>query len=402
MRSMTPGSAGRWGIVKAVALLAALTALGAACSTTTVIVIHEAPNAVVVIRPDGGTPYGTVKPTALTRLDAGLDHLAWTKWSATAAVGHGTILVNAQTVPVTLRFSQVIDHQFTDLTEIYDGTSNPVQGAGYTGSQGGTKTTAPPASGPILVIQVVYPPSTYGVIQPTGLASGPSQTGRIVNLTWSSWSESGAVGHGMVEGDDCLPNCAEGKISYSPEVLTLSDAVQGRYTRITVQANGQTNSLTGQEVSDFFEGSSGGIIVPIGSASSTTTTEPSPTPTTVPVPTTVPTSPSTSTSTSTSTPGSPITIASLETAAATQAGLGAGTTATCGPAPTGLGVGAYVACGLFNASVGGAEEVVQITGPSPTSFTVVVGPGSDIGCSGVNAGEKAAMIAHGGTCDPGD
>jgi hypothetical protein len=93
-------------------------------------------------------------------------------------------------------------------------------------------------------------------------------------------------------------------------------------------------------------------------------------------------------------------LASLEAAAATQSGLGTGTIATCGPAPTGLGVGAYVACGLFNPSVGGAEEVLQITGTSPSSFKVVSGPGSDIGCSQLNAGEQSALKAVGTTCDP--
>ncbi len=115
------------------------------------------------------------------------------------------------------------------------------------------------------------------------------------------------------------------------------------------------------------------------------------------------TTPSTSSTTSTTVaPASQITLAGIDEAAAARSGLGAGTTATCGPAPTGLGVGAYVACKLFNPKVGGAVEVLQITGASSSSFKVVSGPGSDIGCSELNAGERAALTAAGTTCNPNE
>jgi hypothetical protein len=44
--------------------------------------------------------------------------------------------------------------------------------------------------------------------------------------------------------------------------------------------------------------------------------------------------------------------------------------------------------------------VIQITGSTPSSFTVVAGPGSDIPCSGLNAAEQAAFTADGDSCDP--
>ena len=98
---------------------------------------------------------------------------------------------------------------------------------------------------------------------------------------------------------------------------------------------------------------------------------------------------------------SPFSLADLDTAAVTQSGLGSGTTANCGPAPTGLGVGAYVACSLTNPNVGGAEEVLQITGALPSSFNVVVGPGSEISCSALNPGEQTAFSAQGqAACSP--
>ena len=393
--------AGHRPVMGVVGLLGVLALICAACSTTTVIVVHTTSPAVLVIHPDAGSPYGTVKPTALARPNADLRDLAWTQWSATLAVGRGTIAIGERAVPVTLRFAHVIDDQFTSLAETYGETTDTLQGTGYTGSHGGTKTTVPAVSGPILVIHVVFPASTYGVIRPADLAAGPSQTGQIVNLKWSSWNETSAIGHGMEEGDGCLPNCAQGKISYTPVLITLSDPVQGQYTRLILQLSGRTQPSTGQEARDFFEGSAGGVIVPIAAVSSTTTTTEVPTTvTTVPATTTVPAPTTPSTSSSTAPTVSQITLSGLEAAAVRQSGLGAGTTATCGPALTGLGLGSYVACGLFNANVGGAEEVVQITGPLATSFTVVVGPGSDIGCSGLNTGELAAMTAHGSSCDP--
>ena len=112
------------------------------------------------------------------------------------------------------------------------------------------------------------------------------------------------------------------------------------------------------------------------------------------------TTPTTTTTTTTTTtpPASQFSLADLEAAAVTQSGLGPGTTANCGPAPTGLGVGAYVACGLFNPNVGVSVEVLQITGALPSSFNVVVGPGSSIPCSSLNTGEQAAFSAQGETC----
>ncbi len=204
-RLARPSMAERKPVKRLVALLAALALFCAACSTTTVIVVHTNASAVLVIHPVASSPYGTIKPTALARPNAELRDLAWTQWSATLAVGHGTASVNGRVVPVTVRLAHVIDRQFTNLSETFGGTTNPVQGTGYTGSQGGTKTTVPAASGPILVIHVVYPASTYGVIQPTELASGFSQAGRIVSLTWSSWNKTSAVGHGMEEGTTVFP-----------------------------------------------------------------------------------------------------------------------------------------------------------------------------------------------------
>jgi hypothetical protein len=77
-------------------------------------------------------------------------------------------------------------------------------------------------------------------------------------------------------------------------------------------------------------------------------------------------------------------------------------TVTCGPSTARLAVGADILCSQFNPTIGGADEVVQITGSTAASFTIVAGPGSDIGCSNLNAAEQAAFTADGQSCDPND
>jgi hypothetical protein len=138
----------------------------------------------------------------------------------------------------------------------------------------------------------------------------------------------------------------------------------------------------------------------VGASQSVTTTTEAPTTTT--------TMPTTTTTTTAAAPVSQITIASLDAALAQQAnavppspGQPPGTwTVTCGPPSASLAVGSYILCSQFNPSIGGSEEVIQITGNTPSSFTVAAGPGSSIPCSGLNAGEQAAFTADGNACDP--
>jgi hypothetical protein len=130
----------------------------------------------------------------------------------------------------------------------------------------------------------------------------------------------------------------------------------------------------------------------------TTTEEPT---TTTTVPTTTPT-----TTTAAVPPGSQITIASLDATIAQQANAAPPSpgeppgswTANCGPPTANLAVGSYVLCGQFDPAIGASEEVIQITGTTPSSFTVVVGPGSFLPCTGLSAAEQAAFTADGTSC----
>jgi hypothetical protein len=118
----------------------------------------------------------------------------------------------------------------------------------------------------------------------------------------------------------------------------------------------------------------------------------------------------TTTTTTTAAPSaSQITIASLDATLAQQAnaappspGQPPGTwTVTCGPPSASLAVGSDILCGSYNPAFGDSEEVIQITGTTPSSFTVVAGPGTAFPCSSLNAAEQAAFTADGNACVPG-
>jgi hypothetical protein len=139
--------------------------------------------------------------------------------------------------------------------------------------------------------------------------------------------------------------------------------------------------------------------VPTSAPTTTTTTPPAATSTSVPPVTTT---------TTAATPVSQITIASLDAVLAQQAnavppspGQPPGSwTVTCGPPSASLAVGSDILCESFNPAFGDSEEVIQITGSTPSSFTVVAGPGSSFPCSSLNAAEQAAFTADGNACTP--
>jgi hypothetical protein len=44
----------------------------------------------------------------------------------------------------------------------------------------------------------------------------------LKNLTWSGWGTATAMGTGILEGDNCIPNCAEGSDTPYDATVTLS------------------------------------------------------------------------------------------------------------------------------------------------------------------------------------
>jgi hypothetical protein len=68
----------------------------------------------------------------------------------------------------------------------------------------------------------------------------------VTKIHWSSWSDSEAVGTGMSDIDDCVPDCAEAPIDEVPTRLTLSDPRAGHFTVITERRAGMTMKFPGE------------------------------------------------------------------------------------------------------------------------------------------------------------
>jgi hypothetical protein len=72
-------------------------------------------------------------------------------------------------------------------------------------------------------------------------------TWAVDKIVWTSWSvDAGATGHGIEYRKDCVPNCAQGSVTYSPVAITLTGATPPdfRYTSavITNQNTGRSDS----------------------------------------------------------------------------------------------------------------------------------------------------------------
>ena len=58
--------------------------------------------------------------------------------------------------------------------------------------------------------------------EPTQIVTTGDGSGYVKNLTWSAWGNAQAVGTGVLEVDDCNPNCASGTFTGYPATITLS------------------------------------------------------------------------------------------------------------------------------------------------------------------------------------
>ena len=112
----------------------------------------------------------------------------------------------------------------------------------YTSSAPGSSTapassTAPPQL-PVLTV------GGYTGIKPKEIAYSGDATNVVTGIQWSSWSATEASGQGTSDIDSCNPNCAQAPPSYVPTTVTLSDPVNGRFTKMTETRNGFTSTYT--------------------------------------------------------------------------------------------------------------------------------------------------------------
>ena len=97
----------------------------------------------------------------------------------------------------------------------------------------------------MLVVHPLTGEADYGVIKPTDIAYSIDVNATIKDISWTSWTATGATGKGSRVHDDCNPNCASGKITLIPTTITLSNPVGGQFTSLTETAGGKSQTLTG-------------------------------------------------------------------------------------------------------------------------------------------------------------
>jgi hypothetical protein len=97
--------------------------------------------------------------------------------------------------------------------------------------------------------------STFGTAKPSTivLACGDGNA-KLINLTWSTWGSSDALGRGDYDWNDCVPTCVGGTFHASPAALTLRDVqtVRGAayFSAVTVAFTG-TSPFGDNRAHDF-------------------------------------------------------------------------------------------------------------------------------------------------------
>jgi Protein kinase domain len=89
---------------------------------------------------------------------------------------------------------------------------------------------SPPAAVPLSQFQVcTFPADTCNSGNPTAMKTEPAQivttgdgSGFLKGLTWSGWGTATAQGAGLLEIDNCVPNCAQGTFTGYQATVTLS------------------------------------------------------------------------------------------------------------------------------------------------------------------------------------
>jgi serine/threonine protein kinase len=105
-------------------------------------------------------------------------------------------------------------------------------------SPASSATTSAPAALPLLTV------GSYTGMKPTEIAYSGDSTNIVSKITWSSWTATGATGQGTTDMNSCNPNCAQAPPSIVPATVTLSDPVDGKFTKMTETRDGFTSTYT--------------------------------------------------------------------------------------------------------------------------------------------------------------
>ncbi len=115
---------------------------------------------------------------------------------------------------------------------------NSTPGSSGTPTTSASGTTSQAAALPVLVV------GSYSGTKPTEIAYSGDATNVVTGISWGSWTTTGATGEGTSDIDSCNPNCAQASPDYVITKITLSDPVNGQFTKMTETRNGSTQSYT--------------------------------------------------------------------------------------------------------------------------------------------------------------
>jgi serine/threonine protein kinase len=111
-------------------------------------------------------------------------------------------------------------------------------GTSGTPTTSATGTAGQAAALPVLVV------GSYSGTKPSQIDYSADAGNVVTGISWGSWSATGATGEGTSDIDSCVPNCAAASPDDVITMITLSDPVNGQFTKMTETRSGNTSSYT--------------------------------------------------------------------------------------------------------------------------------------------------------------
>jgi serine/threonine protein kinase len=97
------------------------------------------------------------------------------------------------------------------------------------GSQRSSDAPTVTSSAPLPVVTI----GSFIGIKPSEIDFSGDSGNIVSKIYWVSWTATGATGYGTLGIQSCIPNCAEGSVTYVPATITLSNPVDGRFIVMT-------------------------------------------------------------------------------------------------------------------------------------------------------------------------
>lgn len=88
----------------------------------------------------------------------------------------------------------------------------------------------------------VFVAGTWTGIKPSQIDFSADGGNIVTDITWSSWTATGAVGEGTSVIQNCVPNCAQGTTTPVPTTITLTRPQSGHFTELTETRDGQSSA----------------------------------------------------------------------------------------------------------------------------------------------------------------